>query len=540
MNPTGLDRRLLVPRPGRLAARMSLGVAIPLVVVVVAAQRSGQPAIALFGALFMVAQIAAAVTTAHKEIIAASPSYFQPGLRRGLLSAQLTWAAALAVGAAVLFGLLVPGFTALRVATTLGASLGVYALLALATLHIPWAFQIPVWMFYLWFLVPSLVRLSREGRLDAALDAPLPWLAVAVLLLALLTRSLLTPRLYRKLHGAYVLGSEDLLRPGRIVAYKQQRGRHGRPGPGPAWRRRLIDHLLQRAAGAGLRGRTVAARVWQLLALDVALSVGVCRRTLTILVLGTLVLMLFFGYYDGLQSGGTMDKWFAGLTYQWAVWPLFSLSAVLLSAPMAAVSRRTGFRAERTVIARMTAVALGGAILTAALFAALAALLPPVPWAGRDVSFAAPPLHCVWLMPMLAPFAWLAAALRPAAQHAAGLHSGADVHPRPCLDEQNALQRVRAHLRRGVADRPGRRVCPEAPLVAVRRSRLTTAAGFPQGRRPEDCPPPSFVRRRRCYQSFRGTGVRYCQYAITSVPESSCMCRLQAAASPSGSGKPTG
>jgi len=32
MNAMGLNRMLLVPRPGRLVTRMSLGVAVPLVV----------------------------------------------------------------------------------------------------------------------------------------------------------------------------------------------------------------------------------------------------------------------------------------------------------------------------------------------------------------------------------------------------------------------------------------------------------------------------------------------------------------------------
>ncbi|MBK7187275.1 MAG: hypothetical protein IPH86_00900 [bacterium] len=255
MNAMGLDRMLLVPRPGRLVTRMSIGVAVPLVVVIVSVFRSGSQAMALFSALFMTAQVTSAVTTSHKEIMAASPAFFQPGLRRNLLRAQFTWAAGLAVVMAVLLGAFHPDFGGMRPLLVAASVLCVHALFALATLYIPWSFQIPVWIWYLWFPARILGYRSQSGELDAVFDTAWPWLVAAVALLWLLGRSLSRPGLYRRLHGAMVLGADDLFRPGRIVAYKQQRGCHVRAGQGPAWRRRLIDRLIGRAAIANGDGR---------------------------------------------------------------------------------------------------------------------------------------------------------------------------------------------------------------------------------------------------------------------------------------------
>jgi hypothetical protein len=413
MNAMGLDRMLLVPRPGRLVTRMSIGVAVPLVVVIVSVFRSGSQAMALFSALFMTAQITSAVTTSHKEIIAASPAFFQPGLRRNLLRAQFTWAAGLAVVMAALLGAFHPDFGGLRPLMVAGSVLCVHALFALATLYIPWSFQIPVWIWYLWIPARYLGYRSQSGELDAVFDTTWPWLVAAAALLWLLGRSLSRPGLYRRLHGAMVLGADDLFRPGRIVAYKQQRGCHVRAGQGPAWRRRLIDRLIGRATIANGASRPVLARVWQLLALDIAMTVTVRSWLLVLLGLGIPVMMLSGGYIDGDSREGMLDFWFAGLVYQWASWPFFSLAAVLLTAPMTSCSRRTGIRAEVALMGRMVLLALGGSLLTAAVFKLFAAVLPPLTWNGNLVTYSAPLPHGIWLVPMLAPFAWLGVALRP-------------------------------------------------------------------------------------------------------------------------------
>lgn len=413
MNAMGLDRRLLVPRPGRLVTRLSLGVAVPLVVAVVSTFRSGSQAMALFSALFMTAQITSAVTTSHKEIIASSPAFFQPGLRRNLLKAQFTWAAGLALLMAALLGLFHPDFGGPRPLMVAGAVLCIHALFALATLYIRWSFQLPIWIWYLWYPVGVMSYKSRTAELDAVISTAWPWLVAAVLLLWLLGRSLARPGLYRRLHGTLVLGADDLFRPERMNAFRQQRSCHFRAGQGPIWRRRLIDQSLGRALIARDRGRPVLARIWQLLALDIAITVS--GRSWLLLVLGVSlpVMMVSSGYVDGGTREGMLDFWFAGLVYQWASWPFFSLAAVLLTAPMTSCSRHTGFRAEVALLGRMMLLALGGTLLTAAGFQLLAAVLPPLPWNGNQITYSAPLLHGIWLVPMLAPFAWLGVALRP-------------------------------------------------------------------------------------------------------------------------------
>jgi hypothetical protein len=413
MNAMGLNRMLLVPRPGRLVTRMSLGVAVPLVVVIVSVFRSGSQAMALFSALFMTAQVTSAVTTSHKEIIAASPAFFQPGLRRNLLRAQFTWAAGLAVVMAVLLGAFHPDFGGMRPLMVAGSVVCVHALFALATLYIPWSFQIPIWIWYLWFPARYLGYKSKSGELDAVFDTAWPWLVAAVLLLWLLGRSLAQPGLYRRLHGTLVFGADDLFRSERMVAYRQQQSCHVRAGQGPIWRRRLIDQLFGRAVIARDRGYPVLARIRQLLALDVAMTFSVRSWLLVLLGVGIPVMMVSGGYVDGGTGEGMLDFWFAGLVYQWASWPFFSLGAVLLTAPMTSCSRRTGFRAEVALLGPMMLLALGGTLLTAAVFQLLAAVLPPLTWNGHQVTYSAPLPHGIWLVPMLAPFAWLGVALRP-------------------------------------------------------------------------------------------------------------------------------
>ncbi|MBK6735830.1 MAG: hypothetical protein IPG61_17475 [bacterium] len=84
-----------------MVSRMSLGVAVPLVVVIVPVFRSGSQAMASFSALFMTAQVTCAVTTSHKEIIAAS-RLLPAGAAQEPCQAQFSWAAGLAVVMAAL------------------------------------------------------------------------------------------------------------------------------------------------------------------------------------------------------------------------------------------------------------------------------------------------------------------------------------------------------------------------------------------------------------------------------------------------------
>ncbi|MBK6735831.1 MAG: hypothetical protein IPG61_17480 [bacterium] len=259
-----------------------------------------------------------------------------------------------------------------------GSVLCVHALFALATFLYP--VVVPGPGLDLVPLVPGQDRgyRSQSGELDAVFDTAWPWLVAAAALLR-------AARAQPGAAGAVLAPSrhdgarrDDLFRPGRIVAYKQQRGCHVRAGQGPAWRRRLIDRLIGRAAIANGNGRPVLTRIWQLLALDIAMTVTVRRWLLVVLGLGIPVMMLSGGYIDGDSREGMLDFWFAGLVYQWASWPFFSLAAVLLTAPMTSCSRRTGIRAEVELMGRLMLLALGGTLLTAAVFKFFAAVLPPL------------------------------------------------------------------------------------------------------------------------------------------------------------------
>lgn len=55
-------------------------------------------------------------------------------------------------------------------------------------------------------------------------------------------------------------------------------------------------------------------------------------RVLLLVAVGAVAFMVFGGYYDGRASEGRLDRWFAGIIYQAAVWPFPSLSVVLLAA----------------------------------------------------------------------------------------------------------------------------------------------------------------------------------------------------------------
>lgn len=412
MSARGLDRRLLVPRPARLGARLALGVALPLVVTVVATVRSGSLALAWFGALFVVAEAALALALTHKEIIAASPSFFQPGLRRRLAAAQVTWGLGLAVIAAAVVGFLVPGGGGARAASLLGAAAAVFALLALLAFHVHWSFQLPFWIFYAWPLVRMLDRRTRAGELDGVYEAAWAWLPAGALLLAGLALALAAPALHRRLHGTVVLGAEDMFRPGRVSAYRQSRSSHQHAGGGPAWRARLVATQLRRAGRAGAQGAPAVMQRRRLQALCLASGVSPRPWVAPLVVALSLAAMVFFGYYDGTPRGGGLDHWFGGLLYQGATWPFFGLAAFMFAAP-ADLSRRSALRAECALLARLTVVAAASAVAVWLAFAALAAVLPPVVRDGAVVEFTTARPHGLWLVPLLAPFAWLGLALRP-------------------------------------------------------------------------------------------------------------------------------
>lgn len=414
MNAPVLERRLLAPRPGLLCGRLALGLVVPVTLLSFTATTARVPGFGVFAAVFIAAQVALAITTAHKEILAASPSFFRAGLGRQLFAAELAWALAVAAALAVGLRAAYPAIPAAWLGSTCGAALVAFALAALATLRLAWSFQLPLWLYYAFFLMPAFVRAVSGGRWDAVLGAPWAWLAAGALLLALLGRALVSRDVHRRLSGSLVLGVDDMLRPGRLQQFKSMCGAGGRHGSGPRWRHRLIGLLTGRAADAQAAGREVSARAWQVLAVNTAATVSPRGWVVAMTMIGMFAMMLFFGYYDAQASRQT--PWFAGLVYQWALFPAYGLGTGLLVALPGAVSRRSGFRAELLTLGRVAALALAAALLTAGLFAGLAAVLPPLAREGHQLAFRAARPHGIALVPLLVPFAWLAVALKPRPQ----------------------------------------------------------------------------------------------------------------------------
>ncbi len=414
MNALLLDRRIVMPQPGRLLLLpVALWVAIPMAVLVIALTKAPNLHLSLLTTLIMVAELSAAVTIAHKQILATSPSFFHGGLRRALLRAQFAWALGEAAAVAALVALAPPGAGPAIVVTAFGAALVVHALTALVMLRLTHAYMLPFFILYALFQLPSVMQAGREGKLDAVLGASGWWLAGATLLLWLLARMLLRPDLHRRLCGTMVLGGVDFLRPGRVQEFKRQGERNRRPGDGPRWRQQLIAGLVGRAGAARADGRPVAARVWQLLALDAAVSFSTRRRVLAVIALLEIAAMVFFGYYDGAPRDVRLTHWFSGLLYQAALFPFYGLSSVLLSGPAVAFSRRDAFRAELSAVGALGLVSLATGSLISGAFMTLAAVMPPVTWNGCLYVFTAPPLQYLWLGPLMGPVAWLAVALWP-------------------------------------------------------------------------------------------------------------------------------
>lgn len=414
MNAPALERRLLAPRPGLLCGRLALGLVVPVVLLVLTAANAGAPGFGVFAAVFIAAQVAFVIGTAHKEILAASPSFFRAGLHRQLFAAQLVWALAVAVLLAIGLRVAYPAFPAAWLGSTCGAALAAFALASLATLRLAWSFQLPLWLYYAFFVMPAFVRAIANGRWDAVLSAPLAWLAAGVLLLVLLGRTLASRDVHRRLSGSLVLGVDDMLRPGRLQQFKSACGAGGRYGSGPRWRHRLIGLLLERATAAQAAGRVLAARAWQVLAVNAAATISPRGWVVAMTLIGMLAMVLFFGYFDAQRDHER--QWFVGLVYQWALFPVYGLGTGLLAALPGAMSRRSGFRSELLAVGWVAALSLAAALLTAGLFAGLAAVLPPLARDGHELVFRAARPHGIWLVPLLVPFGWLAVALKPRPQ----------------------------------------------------------------------------------------------------------------------------
>ncbi len=414
MSISNIVPRDLLPRPEWTLLRIFVSTILPIIMFVALLMQGVPPQFTLVVLLMIGSQVSLAVTQGQKEMLAATASYFRPGLGRRVGQAQLFWGLALPAVTVAVYGAITPVATAPLLGSIFGLAMVIHALMSWATLRLWWAFQLPAWAFYFFFVPLAIRKAAIAGLLLDVAQYPVPWLAVGAVALALLVRYASSRNLQRRLHDTIVLGPGAIFSPSRVQAYKQQSRRVAGGGAGPAWRSRFLAGLVGRAAAAELRGDAVGARRWQLLAADFTVNVSPRPWVAPLLGLGILAMMTVFGYMH--DSGTLGPTWYIGIVYQIGLSPMYSLAMVLLAAPMAGVSRRSGFRAELAAVL--------GAIWAAALLAVafklmselLAATLPAVTWNGTARTFAAAPLHGVWLVPMAAPFAWLAVGLRPRAQ----------------------------------------------------------------------------------------------------------------------------
>ncbi|HPF70965.1 MAG TPA: hypothetical protein PLQ13_09860, partial [Candidatus Krumholzibacteria bacterium] len=132
--PTIVPRDLL-PRPETTLLRVVVTSAIP-VLVMFALVMKGVPAEWLLVVLMMIiSQVSMAVTQAQKEMLAASSSYFRPGLGRRVAMAQLAWGLALPAAATLALALLGGDRQPALLGSAFGLAMLVHALMAWATLR---------------------------------------------------------------------------------------------------------------------------------------------------------------------------------------------------------------------------------------------------------------------------------------------------------------------------------------------------------------------------------------------------------------------
>lgn len=413
MSTLSFDRQVMLPRPGRTLLRASLVLVLPALFILTRHLRLPDAELDIYVTLFGLAQVTVALATGHKEILAATSSFFRPGLRAQLCAAQLIGAAVagLVIVAVGLAALPQPDGAALTAAFAMAVA--VYAGMTLLTLHLHWSYQFTMWMLYLTPVVVKLARPNRDGTAADLLAHPLPWLLGAVLLTALLARRTLSRSLQRQLSGTLVLGFDDMFRNSRMQALRELRGRHAHQGQGPRWRSALLAFALTRAAAARQPGREAEARAWLLAHAGVALTI--CPRRRVVALYGVLLagLVVFGGYYDNWLFSNGDKGLFGGMGYTFAAMPLVGICTAMSARLPWPSSRRTGFRSELTALGGAVGVTLVLSGILWVVYSVLAASLPPLSWLGRELTYTSPALHVNWLAPLLAPFIWLGVALRP-------------------------------------------------------------------------------------------------------------------------------
>ena len=210
--PTIVPRDLL-PRPEWTVLRIAVTTAIPILVLVALLMQGVPPQFMLIVLLMIGSQVSLALAQGQKELLAATTSYFRPGLGPRVGQAQLLWGLALPALTAAVYGALVPAADLRMLGSIVGLAMVIHALMSWATFRLWWAFQLPAWAFYSFFVPMAVRKAAVVGWLLQVMQHPLPWLAIGGAALALLVRFTSSRNLQRRLHDTIVLGPEAYFSP---------------------------------------------------------------------------------------------------------------------------------------------------------------------------------------------------------------------------------------------------------------------------------------------------------------------------------------
>lgn len=410
--PTIVPRDLL-PRPEVTLLRIVVTTAIPMLVLLAfLIKRGGIPRSAVFVTQLMIAtQVTMAIATAQKEMLAASASYFHVGLGGRVARAQAFWGLVLPAATTLAHSWWVPGASAASLASVFGATMLLHAAMTWLTLRAWWAFQLPAFAFYFFFIPVAIRKMKANDDIAMLVSLPAVWLTLGAVALVLLVRHVGSRGLRRRLHDTIALGPEAVFRPGQVQACKQRNGLGRGPGQGARWRANALSALVRRAAGAAGRDDHVAATRWHLVAASFTANVSPRAWVTPLFAVAILAMITVFGY----MRLDDNQQWYAGLAYQAALAPTFNLAMVLLGTPLFARSRRSGFQGETQAIIALVVYSLAGAVALKLVSEIMALVLPVLRGSGGIRQFAGMPLHGLLAVPVGSTFAWLAMGLYPRA-----------------------------------------------------------------------------------------------------------------------------
>jgi hypothetical protein len=354
--------------------------------------------------------------SSQRELLHRPLSFHQSGLYRRLRLEHAVLVVALVIAAlAALLNAPIPAAVAWSVA---GIAVAFYALVAVASLTLPWS---SAWAGQLgagvvlaaaWLLA----RTPHEALLGA-LGQPWPWVGGALALAVVLWRLLGSRSRHRALIEQLHLSPTDAQNPAKREQFMQRRSSLRSPSESSARPlRSSMQRLIARAARSAARRRWSAALAHE--AAAIALLTGIPRRRLILwrTALLYLVLLVGAGYMGGRMAlraheDGLGAGWFPGMVF------MIAMSAAEIFAPLR--TRSLGRLASRADLHRAGWVAAGWSVVAALLLSAVVVaaflvgqlVLPAIRLGADPVVFALPPLHAPLLPLCLLPVSFLTTTL---------------------------------------------------------------------------------------------------------------------------------